>query len=92
MPPPPPPFGPGGRAHSLAGEGLGSPNSDEGIYTVVLYLYKYFVAAGNPNQIAHRTKESSLTVGILNAYEKNIKKTKQGVVSGMNTSLYYDEY
>jgi hypothetical protein len=33
----------GGRAHSLAGEGLGGPNSDEGTYTVVLYIYKYFV-------------------------------------------------
>ncbi len=38
-----PPFGPGGGdAHSLAGEGWGSPNSDEGIYTVVHYMYKYF--------------------------------------------------
>ncbi len=29
----------------LAGEGWGSPNSDEGAYTVVLYtrVYKYFV-------------------------------------------------
>ncbi len=41
-PPPPPTFGLGGRAHSLAGEGLGEsqiPTSDEGTYTVVLYIY-----------------------------------------------------
>ncbi len=41
--PPPPPFGPGGRAHSLAAKGVGGPNSNEGTYTVVLYIYKYFV-------------------------------------------------
>jgi hypothetical protein len=34
----PPPFGPRGRTHSLAGEELGSPNSDEGTYTVVLFI------------------------------------------------------
>jgi hypothetical protein len=32
----PPPFGPGGK-------GWGSPNSNEGTCTVVLYIYKYFV-------------------------------------------------
>ncbi len=37
-----PPFGPGGgRAHSLAGEGLGGPNSDEGTYTVMLMRTTY---------------------------------------------------
>ncbi len=36
-PPPPHPFGSGGGgANSLAGEGIGGPNSDEGIDTVVL--------------------------------------------------------
>ncbi len=33
----------GGRAHSLAAKGVGGPNSNEGTYTVVLYIYKYFV-------------------------------------------------
>ncbi len=33
----------GGGAHSLAREGWESPNSDEGTYTVVLFIYKYFV-------------------------------------------------
>jgi hypothetical protein len=37
-----PPFGSGG-AHSLAGEGVGYPNFDEGTDTLVLYLYMYFV-------------------------------------------------
>jgi hypothetical protein len=34
-----------GGAHSLAREGVGweSPNSDEGTYTVVLFIYIYFV-------------------------------------------------
>ncbi len=43
--PPPPSFGGGRRAlgTSLAGEGLGSPNSDEGTYTVELCIYQYFV-------------------------------------------------
>ncbi len=27
-------------------KGWGSPNSNEGTYTVVLYIYKYFVPAG----------------------------------------------
>ncbi len=44
MPPPPP--GSGGRG-TLAGErGVGtweSPNSDEGTYTEVLFIYTYFV-------------------------------------------------
>jgi hypothetical protein len=34
-----PPLGPRGETHSLAGEGLGGPNSDEGTYTLVLYVY-----------------------------------------------------
>jgi hypothetical protein len=33
----------GGGAHLLAGEGVGSTNSDEGTYTVVLFIYMYFV-------------------------------------------------
>ncbi len=41
----PQPFGPGGGAHCLRERGWGSPNSDEGTYTVVLYIYKYFVHA-----------------------------------------------
>jgi hypothetical protein len=37
-----PPFGSGGgETHSLTGEGVGGPNSDEGTDTVV--LYRYFV-------------------------------------------------
>jgi hypothetical protein len=32
---PPPPFGPGGGHTSLRERGLGSPNSDEGTYTLV---------------------------------------------------------
>ncbi len=38
-----PTFGSGGGTHSLAGEGLGSPNSDEGTDTVVLKVHMYFV-------------------------------------------------
>ena len=30
--------GPGGGTHSLAGEGVGGPNSDEGRDAVVLYI------------------------------------------------------
>jgi hypothetical protein len=33
---PPPPFDSGGGTHSLAREGVGGPNSDEGTETVVL--------------------------------------------------------
>ncbi len=39
----PPPFGPGGGHTRLRLKGWGSPNSNEGTYTVVLYIYKYFV-------------------------------------------------
>jgi hypothetical protein len=34
-----PPFGSKGETHSLAGEGVGGPNSDEGTDTLVLYAY-----------------------------------------------------
>jgi hypothetical protein len=42
---PPSPFGSEGRG-TLAGgrKGRGSPNSDEGIYTVVIFINMYFVA------------------------------------------------
>jgi hypothetical protein len=42
-PPPPPPFGPWGGHTRLRLRGWGSPNSDEGTYTVVLCICKYFV-------------------------------------------------
>jgi hypothetical protein len=38
-PPPPPVLG--GGAHSLAREGLGSPNAEEGTYNVVLFIHTY---------------------------------------------------
>ncbi len=47
----PSPFGPGWRADSLAGEGLGESQSDEGTYTVVLHIYKYFVPWGDSLQL-----------------------------------------
>ncbi len=40
---PPPLWFRGGGEHSLAGKGWGRPNSDEGTYTVVLFIYTYFV-------------------------------------------------
>jgi hypothetical protein len=43
----PPPFGPGGGHTRLRLKGWGSPNSNEGTYTVVLYIYKYFVVYSN---------------------------------------------
>jgi hypothetical protein len=47
-----PPLGPGGEAHSLAGQGMVGPNSDEGTDTLVLcvyykLLYIYCFPAGN---------------------------------------------
>jgi hypothetical protein len=39
----PPPFGPGGGNTRLQQKGWGSHNSEEVTYTVVLYVYKYFV-------------------------------------------------
>ncbi len=39
----PPPFGPGGRAHSLAAKGVGESQFQRRTYTVVLCIYKYFV-------------------------------------------------
>jgi hypothetical protein len=47
----PPPFGPavrGGGHTRLRLKGWGSPNSNEGTYTVVLYIYKYFVTIDLP--------------------------------------------
>jgi hypothetical protein len=40
----PPPYGRGGGQTRLRLKGWGSPNSNEGTYTVVLYIYKYFVS------------------------------------------------
>ncbi len=40
---PPHPFVRGGGHTRLQLKGWGSPNSNEGTYTVVLYIYKYFV-------------------------------------------------
>jgi hypothetical protein len=60
---PPPPLVRGGRAHSLAAlrlKGWGSPNSNEGTYTVVLYIYKYFVCAVNQDQNYMNTGEEIL--------------------------------
>ena len=40
----PPPFGPGGRAHSLAAKGVGESQFQRGdIYCGALYIHKYFV-------------------------------------------------
>ncbi len=39
----PPPFGPGGREHSPAAKGVGESQFRRVTYTVVLYVYKYFV-------------------------------------------------
>jgi hypothetical protein len=41
---PPHPLVRGGGNARLRLKGWGSPNSDEGTYTVVLYIYKYFVS------------------------------------------------
>jgi hypothetical protein len=40
---PRPPLVLGGGEHSLARGGLESPNSDEGTYIVLLFIYAYFV-------------------------------------------------
>jgi hypothetical protein len=39
----PPPFGPGGREHSPAAKGVGESQFQRVTYSVVLYVYKYFV-------------------------------------------------
>jgi hypothetical protein len=39
-----PPLEPGGGHTRLREKGWESPNSDEGIYTVVLYIYKHFTS------------------------------------------------
>ncbi len=57
----PPPFGPGGHTR-LRLKGWGSPNSNEGTYTVVLYIYKYFVllSEGLTNIAARRAYSTFL--------------------------------
>ncbi len=45
--PPPHPLVRGGGHTRLRLKGWGSPNSNEGTYTVVLYIYKYFVGDCN---------------------------------------------
>ncbi len=53
--PPPPPFGPGGggRAHSLAERGWGSPNSDEGDIQCGALLYKVLCGGRPPILVFH---------------------------------------
>ncbi len=59
----PTPFGSGGGAHSLAGGGGGGvPNSDEGTYTVVLYIFMYFVPPPPRIQKGSFSGEWSITV------------------------------
>jgi hypothetical protein len=53
----PPPFGPGGERL----KGWGSPNSNEGTYTVVLYIYKYFV--GDTHEDRERVTGEGVGVG-----------------------------
>jgi hypothetical protein len=45
----------------LRERGWGSTNSDEGTYTVVLYIYKYFVAMGTVSPVPYLTPLSELT-------------------------------
>ncbi len=45
-------------AHSLAGKGWGSPNSDKGTFTVVLFIYTYFVIFTFIDQTEHPKSES----------------------------------
>jgi hypothetical protein len=48
----PPPLVPGGAGHTrLQERGRENPNSDEGTYTVLLYLYTYFVRNRNPSSV-----------------------------------------
>ncbi len=61
----PPPFGPGGRAHSLAAKGVG-PNSNEGTYTVVLYICKYFVG--------HMKRKNNLIKSCLSTKSRRFKR------------------
>jgi hypothetical protein len=49
-----PTLGPRGETHSLAGEGVGEPYSDEGADTLVLYLRVYY----NPSTVYTHHKAS----------------------------------
>ncbi len=49
----PPPFGPGGRAHSLAAKGVGESQFQRGDrHCGALYIYKYFVVCALYNVYA----------------------------------------
>ncbi len=57
----PPPFDSGGEGHTRWRErGWRSPNSDEGTYTVVLYIFVYFVLSVIWNYKEARSLMSSL--------------------------------
>ncbi len=66
----PPPFGPGGRAHSL--KGWGSPNSNEGTYTVVLYIYKYFVGGSVTVYVRDCTLQLIYKQGVTKRYRLSL--------------------
>ena len=46
-----PPFGLGGEHTRLRERGWGSPNADEGTFTVVLYIYKYCAQKPSPFRV-----------------------------------------
>jgi hypothetical protein len=69
--------GRGGHAR-LRLKGWGSPNSNEGTFTVVLYIYKYFVVT--PYQIKVRSLESVLEIEYIYKIYRLLKS---------KTSLFY---
>ncbi len=60
----PPPSGSGGEGHTRWRErGWESPNSDEGTYTVVLFIYTYFVSVTPPYPPGPPTYRPALSAG-----------------------------
>jgi hypothetical protein len=64
----PPPLGPRGETHSLAGEGVGEHNSDEGTDIVVLYVYY------NPSALSLRRSIKIRMLLILPSRDMKLRK------------------
>ncbi len=58
-----PPLGPRGETHSLGGEGVRGPNSDEGTDSLVLYEYYYPISTRLLKETLASFKAPSLNMG-----------------------------
>ncbi len=84
---PPPPYGRGVGHTRLRERGWGSPNSDEGKYTVVLCMYKYFV--DNSQDCAQKPQQNCTFMNSLKRLPSRWHFNPPGLYSYCPQRLYH---